>query len=181
MSRRSTGRISFSKFNRAAIMKKCAVYAAFCANQTRLFYRLCRTQERRRRNRFRIEGQRFLLRSLSCRDGWRIQAQSPRSPRQTGLAILSAIKEAGTALSASSLINVLRGARKGSYISNHPELLALTQFGSEKERNYNEILMHILAMWAKGYLRPASGQNKRLELTPKGQNSLDKTMRLSSD
>jgi len=102
-------------------------------------------------------------------------------PRRTGLAILSAVKQAGTALAASSLANVLRGARKSGYILNHPELLALTQFGSEKERDYNEILMDILAMWAKGYLRPASGQNKRLELTPKGQNSLDKTTRMSSD
>jgi ATP-dependent DNA helicase RecQ len=102
-------------------------------------------------------------------------------PRQTGLAILSTVKEAGTALAASSLANVLRGARKSSYISNHPELLALMQFGSEKERDYNEILMDILAMWAKGYLRPASDQNKRLELAPKGQNFFDNTTHKSSD
>ena len=102
-------------------------------------------------------------------------------PRQTGLAILSTVKEAGTALAASSLANVLRGARKSSYISNHPELLALTQFGSEKERDYNEVLMDVLAMWAKGYLRPASAQNKRLEVAPKGQKSLDNTTHRSSD
>jgi hypothetical protein len=79
-------------------------------------------------------------------------------PRKTGLAILSAVKEAGMALAASTLANFLRGARPSSNVTEHPELSALTQFGMERGRNYNEVLMDVLAMWAKGYLQPASDQ-----------------------
>jgi hypothetical protein len=85
--------------------------------------------------------------------------------RKTGLAILIAAKEAGTALAASTLANVLRGARSSSYVAKHPELAALTPFGAGKRRNYNEVLMDVSAMWAKGYLQPASDQNKRLGLS----------------
>ncbi len=49
------------------------------------------------------------------------QMKNRQVPRQNGLAILSAFKEAGTALAASTLANVLRGAPRSSYISNHPE------------------------------------------------------------
>jgi hypothetical protein len=61
--------------------------------------------------------------------------------------------------------HILRGARKSSCIIKHPELLTLTLFGSEKGKDYNEVLMDVLAMWAKGYLQPAPGQNQRLELS----------------
>jgi hypothetical protein len=96
-------------------------------------------------------------------------------PRKTGIAILSAVKEARTALAASTLANVLRGTRSSSYVSKHPELSALTQFGMEKGRNYNDVLMDVLAMWAKGYLQLASDQNKRLVLSQKGQNTPGRT------
>ncbi len=35
----------------------------------------------------------------------------------------------------------IRAPESRSYLSNQPELLALTQFGLEKERDYREILM----------------------------------------
>jgi hypothetical protein len=50
--------------------------------------------------------------------------------------------------------------------------LDLEQFGSESARNYDAVLIDVLAMWAKGYLQPASDKNKRLELTQKGMNAL---------
>jgi RecQ family ATP-dependent DNA helicase len=95
-------------------------------------------------------------------------------PRNTGLAILGTVKDAGSALAASCMANVLRGARKSNYVVNHPELLDLAQFGSESGRNYDEVLVDVLAMWAKGYLQPSPEQNKRLELTQKGKDSHDK-------
>ena len=100
--------------------------------------------------------------------------------RKTGLAILSTVKDAGTALAVSTLSHILRGARKSSSIIKHPELLTLTLFGSEKEKDYNEVLMDVLAMWAKGYLQPAPGQNQRLELSQKGKDSLGKATRKPS-
>jgi ATP-dependent DNA helicase RecQ len=95
-------------------------------------------------------------------------------PRKTGLAILSVAEEAATALAASTLANILRGARSSSYVARHPELSALSQFGVEKGRNYDEVLLDVLTMWAKDYLRPASQQNKRLTLSQKGHDALEK-------
>jgi hypothetical protein len=97
-------------------------------------------------------------------------------PRKTGLTILSTVKDAGTALAASTLANILRGAGKSNYVVNHPELLTLTQFGAEKGRNYNDVLMDVLAMRAKGYLLPYPDQNKRLALSQKGKETLCKAM-----
>jgi hypothetical protein len=77
-------------------------------------------------------------------------------------------------LAASTLANVLRGARKSSYIAKHTELLTLTQCGAEKGRNYNEVLLDVLAMWAKGYLQSSPDQYKRLELSHKGKTAVDK-------
>jgi ATP-dependent DNA helicase RecQ len=94
--------------------------------------------------------------------------------RKTGLAILNAVKDAGTKLAASTLANVLRGARKSSCIAKRAELLTLTQFGAEKGRNYNEVLLDVLAMWAKGYLQSSSDQYKHLELSQKGKAAVDK-------
>jgi hypothetical protein len=65
---------------------------------------------------------------------------------KTGLAILNTVKDAGTALAASTLSHVLRGAHKSSSIIKHPELLTLTLFGSEKGKDYNKVLMDVLAM-----------------------------------
>jgi superfamily II DNA helicase RecQ len=94
--------------------------------------------------------------------------------RNTGLAIIGAVKEAGTSLGASALANVLCGARTNSYVAKHPELLALMQFGAEEGRNYNEVFLDVLAMWAKGYLRPESNESKRLESSKKGVDALTK-------
>jgi hypothetical protein len=93
-------------------------------------------------------------------------------PRKTGLTILSAVNDAGPALAASTLANILRGASQSGFIAKHPELLTLSQFGAEKGRDYNEVLLDVLAMWAKGFLVPALNQNKRLELSQKGKDAV---------
>jgi hypothetical protein len=89
--------------------------------------------------------------------------------------LIALIKDAGTVLAASTLANILRGASKSSFVAKHPELLTLTQFGAEKDRTHDEVLLDFLTMWAKGYLRPASDQNKRLELSPKGHDAAGKS------
>jgi ATP-dependent DNA helicase RecQ len=91
-------------------------------------------------------------------------------PRRSGLAVLGAVNDAGSALPPSSIVNILRGIVK----YQRPELSELEQFGSESSRNYNEVLADVLAMWAKGYLCPAKDKNRKLELTPKGREVLQK-------
>jgi hypothetical protein len=54
------------------------------------------------------------------------------------------------------------------------DFFALTQFGAEKGRNYSEVLLDVLAMWAKGYLQSVCDQYKRLELSHKGKAAVDK-------
>jgi hypothetical protein len=98
-------------------------------------------------------------------------------PRKTGLSILRLAEEASRPLPASSMANVLLGARKSDCVQSHPELLRLNCFGAERGSGYSELLHHILSMWAKGYLELCAGKSRQLKLTETGREVLHRSIK----
>ena len=90
--------------------------------------------------------------------------------RRRGRAILSLVQENDSAFPPSRIATILCGGavRPGE----PPELAQLPQWGAAIGLKYDDVLAEVLAMWAKGYLRAAGSNGKRLALTECGQRAL---------
>jgi ATP-dependent DNA helicase RecQ len=96
-------------------------------------------------------------------------------PRVVGLQVLGIISEAGGALSASAMANLLIGSRGCDAVKSDPRLSELKSFGVLRGRKYADVLEDVLAMYAKGYLGAASSKGRKLALTSQGSAVLAKT------
>jgi hypothetical protein len=96
-------------------------------------------------------------------------------PRVVGLQVLGIISEAGGALSASAMANLLIGSRGCDAVKSDPRLSELKCFGVLRGRKYADVLEDVLAMYAKGYLGAASSKGRKLALTSQGSAVLAKT------
>lgn len=97
--------------------------------------------------------------------------------RRRGRAILGLVRENDAAFPPSRIASILRGGsvRQGE----PPELAQLPQWGAANELEYDDILAEVLAMWAKGYLRAAGSNGKRLAMTESGQRALGQALPVS--
>jgi ATP-dependent DNA helicase RecQ len=92
--------------------------------------------------------------------------------RQRGLHILALALESGSGLSPSRMAGVLRGSIGAA---GGPDVRSLSQWRQLGSSSYPEVLEDVLAMWAKGYLAPASGRSRKLVISDKGRQVLQKS------
>ena len=94
-----------------------------------------------------------------------------RVPRPVGLAILRLVASADGLLVVSGVANVLRGSRGCDALRAYPHLGESELFGALGDRSYEELTTDVLAMHAKGFLRPVSG-SRRFGLAESGRQVL---------
>ena len=94
-------------------------------------------------------------------------------PRARGVWILDLVGSSPNGYPPSRITSILRGESRFPS-SRRTELSGLPHWGLLEDIDYGEILQDVLAMWAKGYLQPCSGSSKRLELTGKGHEVLER-------
>ncbi|MCY3021370.1 MAG: helicase-related protein, partial [Planctomycetota bacterium] len=103
----------------------------------------------------------------------RTELEKRTVPRNRGLLILRLVAAHEGRFAASMVVAVLRGGERRP-ATRTDELKALPQWGKLARLSYDEVLQDVLAMWAKGYLRPAGATDKKLTLTEKGRAALRK-------
>jgi RecQ family ATP-dependent DNA helicase len=89
--------------------------------------------------------------------------------RRVGLAILQLVAEAEGRLPPSGVANVLRGAQGSTVLKAYPDLAISRYFGALGGIPYDDLVLDVVAMQAKGYLQLAQGTSKRLALSVKGR------------
>jgi len=92
--------------------------------------------------------------------------------RKRGLAILALVRENDAVFPPSRLATILRGGSERA--DQSPDLARLPQWGALSSLEYDEILPDVLALWAKGYLRPGGTNAKRLAITESGRKALER-------
>ncbi len=89
-------------------------------------------------------------------------------PRPVGLLILSLLGEDSGPFAPSMAVAILRGGERNAR-TRPPEFKALPQWQTCSKIPYTELLGHVLAMHAKGYLERATQKGKKLTLSQKGR------------
>jgi len=94
-------------------------------------------------------------------------------PRDRGLLILQLVAAHEGRFTAPRVSVILRGGER-SPNSRTEEFKSLPQWAKLARLPYDDVLQDVLAMWAKGYLRPGGEKDKKLALTEKGRAALRK-------
>ena len=98
----------------------------------------------------------------------RQELESRQVARQRGLLILELLSENPMDFTPSRIATILRGGAPGEDW-RIPELKARPQWGKLSCVKYDDLLMDVLSMWAKGYIAPGEGDSRRLALSQKGR------------